>query len=91
MPTRAPAGGQGAVLPVATRTSDPLDRDFATVAYDGATGAVAWTAREDVSLVDRAWSLAVSPDGERVFVAGERWHSSTPGAGDYLVLAYETA
>lgn len=62
-------------------TSDPLDRDFATVAYDAATGQVVWTAREHVSLVDRAWSLAVSPDGDRVFVTGD-------AAGDIRTVAY---
>lgn len=58
--------------------------DFATVAYDAATGAELWASRYDASSVDRAWSLAVSPDGGRVFVTGE-------SNGDYGTVAYEAA
>src|SRR5690606_33385061 len=46
--------------------------DFATVAYDTATGARLWVARFDgpASRTDRARAVTVSPDGATVYVTG---------------------
>lgn len=63
--------------------------DYLTAAYDADTGVRLWTARFDGAehLDDWAWSVAVSPDGNRVFVAGEVTADDT--FTDYLTLAYD--
>jgi WD40 repeat protein len=55
------------------------DYDYATVAYDAATGAKLWTRRHDAGYI--ALDLGVSPDGSAVFVTG--W--------DYVTVAYDAA
>jgi hypothetical protein len=55
--------------------------DFATIAYDLATGERMWLARYDASGVDRGEALAVSPGGTTVFVSGNS--QIVPGASDY--------
>jgi hypothetical protein len=64
--------------------------DFATIAYDAGTGAKVWVRRYDgpASAIDYATSVAVSPDGARVFVTGSSWG----GVGrleDYATIAYD--
>jgi DNA-binding beta-propeller fold protein YncE len=65
--------------------------DFGTVAYDAATGAEEWARHYNGpgNDFDRANSVAVSPDGARVFVTGE----SAGGVSfdDYATVAYDTA
>jgi DNA-binding beta-propeller fold protein YncE len=53
-------------------TDTPNIHDYATVAYDTTTGIERWTARFDDGShgEDTAQSIAVSPDGNRVFVTG---------------------
>lgn len=64
--------------------------DVATVAFDVATGEVRWAARFAGAPhgADVPNALALSPDGERAYVAGR---SAGAGTGqDILVLAYAT-
>jgi WD40 repeat protein len=64
--------------------------DYATIAYDAATGTRLWVRRFDgpASDDDEASSIAVSPGGGSVFVAGE---STGIGTGlDFAVIAYST-
>lgn len=66
--------------------------DYATIAYDTATGAQRWVARQDVQGGnDRALAIAASPDGATVFTSGM-------GSGDFGgidrtadVVAYDAA
>ena len=65
--------------------------DYATVAYDAATGGQAWVRRYDGPAHGDDWttSIAVSPDGADVFVTGY-----SPGVGtslDYATAAYDAA
>ncbi len=66
--------------------------DFVTVAYDAATGSQAWFARynEASNWRDYGESLAVSPDGARVFVSGGGYGGSSVQE-DYLTIAYDAA
>jgi outer membrane protein assembly factor BamB len=71
-------------------TGDSSSFDYATIAYDAATGASLWTRRFNgpANGNDRAQSIVASPDGSRVFVTG-----SSQGAmfDDYATIAYEAA
>src|SRR4029077_3977981 len=71
-----------------TNTSD----DYATIAYNAATGAQLWIKRYDSPghVDDEAWSLAVSPSGETVFVTGNSHRTSHSGT-DYTTVAYNGA
>lgn len=64
--------------------------DAATIAYDAITGATLWTRRYSGpgSSEDLAYSLAT--DGQKVFVTGYRYYSSTNDS-DYLTVAYDSA
>lgn len=64
--------------------------DFATIAYDSATGRRRWTQRFDgpEGRVDGASALAVGPDGGAVFVTGSVNHLKNYGS-DYATIAYD--
>lgn len=68
--------------------------DYVTLAYDAATGQELWVSRYDFVSpgTDRAWSMAVSPDGSQVFVTGESWGGPATSGGthfDYGTVAYD--
>jgi hypothetical protein len=65
--------------------------DFATLAYDAATGGRRWVKRYDGpgGGSDSAQALGVSPDGSTVFVSGVSFGST--GTYDYATLAYDAA
>ncbi|MCA1812894.1 MAG: hypothetical protein LC624_02950 [Halobacteriales archaeon] len=71
--------------------------DVITLAYGAADGALAWAARYDDSPArsldptstlndDLGWAIAVSPDGQRVVVAGLSWTQASDW--DAVTLAY---
>jgi hypothetical protein len=65
--------------------------DYATVAYDAATGAQLWVARYDGpgSGADFAYAIAVAPGGAIVFVTGYSTGVST--GADYTTIAYQAS
>lgn len=68
---------------------DGTSFDYATVAYDAASGDELWAVRYDgpISGLEQALALDVSPDGARVYVTGQ---SSGEGwINDYATVAYD--
>ena len=69
--------------------------DYATVAYDAATGAAIWARRYDGpgNGTDRAAALAVSPDGAGVYVTGtsDGAGSDPDSAADWATIEYSAA
>jgi hypothetical protein len=67
-------------------------QDYGTLAYDATTGAPRWTnpARFDGTGngIDQATALAVSPNGDTVFVTGNSYGGGTTKV-DYATLAYD--
>jgi len=67
--------------------------DYATAAYDAATGTQLWQSSYDGPAhgQDGANALAVSPDGSRVYVGGTSKGAGSVDDFDYAVVAYDTA
>jgi len=73
-----------------TRTANPsAHNDFATVAYNAATGAQRWVARynDKYNGADEGGSVAITPDGRTVVVAGPSFGNRT----GYAAVAYNAA
>ncbi|HEX8002139.1 MAG TPA: PQQ-binding-like beta-propeller repeat protein [Mycobacteriales bacterium] len=85
------AGGTVAVTGWSDGTVE-FDADYATVAYDAATGAQRWVRRYDgvgAHKSDRA--MAIAADADTFYVTGDSW-AGTSGAGyDYATVAYAAA
>jgi len=63
--------------------------DYATVAYDSASGSLLWEARYDRGGEDYPRSITQSPDGSIIFITGES--DASPGANyDYGTVAYDS-
>ena len=65
--------------------------DYVTLAYDASTGTQLWLKRYNGTGNgdDVATRVVASPDGSKVFVAGES--TVTSGDGDYATLAYDAS
>jgi len=78
----------GSTVFVTGRSGKVGERDYATLAYDSASGAQQWVARYDGPAHgdDEGNALRVSPNGSQVFVTGD-----SAGSGvDYATVAYST-
>ena len=82
----SPAGSKVFVTGASEGNPDYL-ADYATVAYDAATGARLWVQRYNGPArgTDEAYSVAVSHTGREVFVTG--WSNGTT-TNDYATVAY---
>ncbi len=79
----------GSTVYVTGQSSTPATYwDYATVAYNAATGAQQWVKRYNgpASSDDSAYSVAVSPTGDRVFVTGRSLGTTT--GYDCATVAY---
>ena len=87
----SPDGRTVYVTGVSKASASFLDYDYATVAYNAATGTQRWAARYTgpVPSYDPALSLAVSPSGGSVYVTGQS-QGATSG-DDYATVAYNAA
>jgi DNA-binding beta-propeller fold protein YncE len=65
------------------------EQDFATIAYDAATGSTRWVRRYGGPLNDNAVTVGVAPGGARVYVSGPREGGST--SFDFATVAYDAA
>ena len=87
----SPSGDRIYVTGRSQGTASGLDGDYATVAYDTATGARLWVARFTTPgfVFETGADVAVSPNGSRVYVTG----GSHPwaDAGDAITQAYDAA
>ena len=70
------------------------DYDFGTIAYDAATGVQLFDARYGTPRDERAWALAVSTDGSRVYMTGRNGPPYSGGASggsavDLMTIGYD--
>jgi len=82
----------GTVFVAGDGSSPASGSDFATVAYDAATGRRLWASSYNgpASAADLVHGVGVSPDGKTVFVTGQSM-GSNPAVTGYLTVAYNAA
>ena len=89
------AAGPGGHSVFVTGTSKGATRDYATLAYNAATGAPRWARRYDgpARAEDDAMLLVVSPGGSAVFVTGTSYGKNSGGTTfrDYATVGYNAA
>ncbi|MGH2711557.1 MAG: PQQ-binding-like beta-propeller repeat protein [Actinomycetota bacterium] len=95
MPYDSQMSGDGSLVFVTGQSWHEEDDayDYATQAYEVATGAVRWSARwaSAEGGHDIPYDLALSPDGKTLFVHGSQ-HMNPVGEGaDYATVAYDAA
>jgi len=81
----------GAVYVTGESAASGGDTDYATLAYDAATGAPLWVARYSGPgfYADSAKVLRVAPDGTKVYVTG--WVVTAHHGYDFVTLSYDAA
>lgn len=70
------------------------DYDFATVAYDAATGDRLWTAETVSPRDERVWATSLSDDGSRLYLtgrSGQPYVVGGSGGGVTMTIAYDAA
>jgi hypothetical protein len=84
------ASPDGTRVFITGRTFEASFGDYVTVAYAAATGTELWSTRYDGPGAgdDEARSIAVSPDGSKVFVSGSSYGGPATGF-DYATVAYD--
>jgi WD40 repeat protein len=87
----SPSGGTVFVTGTTVTSSTPQEAEYATVAYDAATGAPVWASTyAGPDGRSYATALAVSPDGTRLFVTGASAGQS--GTTEYFAtIAYDAS
>jgi len=82
-------GGGRSVFVTGFSTGATSGPDYATVAYNAATGARRWASRYNGpgNKTDGATSLAVGPAGDTVFVTGDSFGGVSTDS-DYATVAY---
>ena len=81
----------GSTVFVTGYSESSTGRDYATVAYDAASGSIRWSKRYDgpVDADDEANALGVSSDGATLFVTGYSYGSTL--SRDFVTVAYDAA
>lgn len=90
----SPDGASAFVTGDTNNSPSPLSYgEYATVAYDTATGAPLWTARyrgPASGYGGPAADLAISPDGAKVIVTGYNWSASPGSQPEFATVAYDS-
>jgi WD40 repeat protein len=88
----SPSGATVFVTGYTDTSSTSAGYDYATVAYNAATGAQRWVARYNGpgNFTDEAFQVAVAPGGGAVYVTGESAGASFDGWG-WATVAYNAA